>query len=74
VNAEDPVAGRRQGLVRSGPYAAELLEEVLELDVLESEDDEEVEPDDEDEADDEEVDGFDDAGALLDEEPRLSLR
>jgi hypothetical protein len=40
--------------------------EVLELDDFESEDE-----DDEDEAED---DDFDEAGELLDEEPRLSLR
>lgn len=44
-----------------------LLEEVPVLDDFESEDDD-VEVDEED------VDGFDDAGELLDEEPRLSLR
>jgi hypothetical protein len=42
--------------------------EVLELDDFESEDE-----DDEDE-DEEEDDDFDEAGELLDEEPRLSLR
>ncbi len=60
------------------PYAAELLlDEVPVLDDFdfESEDDEE-----EDEADDEsdfvseDVDDFADAGDVLDEEPRLSLR
>jgi hypothetical protein len=53
-------------------YAAELLlEEVPVLDDFESEDDE----DEEDEDVVVDVDGFeDDAGALLDEEPRLSLR
>lgn len=59
----------------SGVYAAELvLDELLEPD--EELDDEELdELDDESEDDDVEdaVDGFD-AGALLDEEPRLSLR
>lgn len=44
-----------------------LEEEVLVPDDFESEDDE-VEVDEED------VDGFDDAGELLEEEPRLSLR
>jgi hypothetical protein len=47
------------------------------LDGLESEEDEE-EPDEEldEDADDDsvDVDGLDDAGELLDEEPRLSLR
>lgn len=51
------------------PYAAELLDEPV-PDDFESEDDDEV-VDDEVE---EEVDGFDEAGELLDEEPRLSLR
>lgn len=65
-------------------YAAELvLDELLEPDEGLDEFDDEDEPDDEEpdelddesEDDDEEVavDGFD-AGALLDEEPRLSLR
>ena len=65
-------------------YAAELvLDELLEPDEELDEFDDEPEPDDEEpdelddesEDDDEEVavDGFD-AGALLDEEPRLSLR
>jgi hypothetical protein len=40
--------------------------EVLELDDFESED--------EDDEDEEEDDDFDEAGELLDEEPRLSLR
>lgn len=41
-----------------------------------AEPDDELEPESEDEedVDDEVVDGFDDAGELLDEEPRLSLR
>lgn len=59
-------------------YAAELVldEELDEFDDEDEPDDEEPdELDDESEDDDEEaaVDGFD-AGALLDEEPRLSLR
>lgn len=64
----------------SGAYAAELvLDELLEpdeeLDELDDEPDDEEpdELDDESEDDDVAVDGFD-AGALLDEEPRLSLR
>jgi hypothetical protein len=74
-NAEDPAVVRRQGS-GSETYAAELLlDEVPELDDFESEEDEE---EDEDDSDDDEVDvdGFedDDAGELLDEEPRLSLR
>lgn len=60
----------------SASYAAELLlDEVPELDDFVSEEDEE--DDDEDDSDDDvDVDGFedDDAGELLDEEPRLSLR
>jgi hypothetical protein len=73
-NAEDPAVVRRQG-PGSKTYAAELLlDEVPELDDFVSEEDEE---DDEDDSDDDvDVDGFegDDAGELLDEEPRLSLR
>jgi hypothetical protein len=66
----------RQGLVRSGPYAAELLLEVLlELAGFESDG---FESDDFDsdgfESDDVDADFEDVAGALLDEEPRLSLR
>jgi hypothetical protein len=60
------------------PYAAELLlDEVPELDGFESEDDEEEDEDDEaDESDfvSEDVDDFADAGEVLVEEPRLSLR
>jgi len=82
VNAEDPVARGRQGPVRSASYvpvgsayAAELLEEVPALDDFDSDDDEEDDvEEEEDESDAEDVDGFDDAGELLDEEPRLSLR
>lgn len=55
-------------------YAAELLEEVPTLEDFDSEDDEEDDVVEEDESDEEDVDGFDDAGELLDEEPRLSLR
>jgi hypothetical protein len=46
------------------------------LDVFESEDDEDEEEEDEEDEDDDsvEADAFDDAGELLDEEPRLSLR
>jgi hypothetical protein len=58
----------------SASYAAELLlDEVPELDDFVSEEDEEDEDDSDDDVD---VDGFegDDAGELLDEEPRLSLR
>ena len=86
MNAEDPVARGRQGPVRSASYvpvgsayAAELLEDEPALDDFDSEDDEEddVEEEEEDEAesDEEDVDDFDDdAGELLDELPRLSLR
>ncbi|ALV35186.1 hypothetical protein AS200_26400 [Streptomyces sp. CdTB01] len=65
-NTDDPAVVRRQGPVRVS-YAAELLlEEVFVPEDFESEDDEDgVEVD---------VDGLDDAGELLDEEPRLSLR
>jgi hypothetical protein len=58
-------------------YAALLLEEVPVLDDFESEDDEDDEDDEEEDAEDGsevDVDGLDDAGELLDEEPRLSLR
>jgi hypothetical protein len=76
-NAEDPAVVRRQGPVRNEPYAAELLlDEPLPDDFVSEEDDEDEEVDDEeldDELDEEAVDGFD-AGELLDEEPRLSLR
>jgi hypothetical protein len=48
--------------------AAELPAELAEPEDFESEDD------DVDDGDEEEVVGFDDAGELLDEEPRLSLR
>jgi hypothetical protein len=57
------VPGRR-------PYAAEVPAEVPVLDDFVSEEDDEVEVDDEVE----DVDDEDDAGELLDEEPRLSLR
>ena len=53
----------------SEPYAAE---EELELDDFESDDFESDE--DEEDVEEEDVDDFDDAGELLDEEPRLSLR
>lgn len=56
-------------------YAAELLlDEVPELDEVPVLDDFVSEDDDVVEESEEDVDGFDDAGALLDEEPRLSLR
>ncbi len=58
---------------RGADYAAELLDEPL-PDDFDSDDDEVV--DDEDEEDEdagEDVDGLD-AGELVDEEPRLSLR
>ncbi|GGN62428.1 hypothetical protein GCM10011579_029560 [Streptomyces albiflavescens] len=69
----------RAGLTKC--YAAELLDEPV-PDDFESEEDEDVDDedvddedvDDEDVDDEEEVDGFADAGELLDEEPRLSLR
>src|SRR5205823_3588630 len=65
-NAKNPAVLRRQGPV-SESYAAELLlEEVPVPDDFESEDDE-------DEGVEVDVDGLD-AGELLDEEPRLSLR
>ncbi len=74
-NAEDPVVVRRQGPGRA-IYAAELLlDEVPVLDDFESEEDEEVEDEESDELEELDVDDFeDDAGELLDEEPRLSLR
>jgi hypothetical protein len=76
-NAEDPAVVRRRG-PGSETYAAELLlDEEPELDDFASEEDEEDDEDDDDSDDDEvDVDGFedDDAGELLDEEPRLSLR
>ncbi|GGQ11596.1 hypothetical protein GCM10010266_38490 [Streptomyces griseomycini] len=52
------------------PYAAV----VAPVDELELELEPESEDDEEDVDDEEEPDGFDDAGELLDEEPRLSLR
>ncbi|GGV39094.1 hypothetical protein GCM10010245_61960 [Streptomyces spectabilis] len=70
--------GGRRGLAKCGEparYAADELDEVV-LDALESEDDDEEEEADfaddveEDDADEEDVD----AGELLDDEPRLSLR
>jgi hypothetical protein len=67
---------RRQGPV-SGCYAAELPVEALVLDDFVSEDDEDDEEEDDEESDVDEpdVDDFEaDAGELLDEEPRLSLR
>jgi hypothetical protein len=53
------------------PYAAVLPAELPVLEEPESEEDEDV-----DDVDDEDVeeDDFDDAGELLDEEPRLSFR
>ncbi|GHK02539.1 hypothetical protein SY2F82_43360 [Streptomyces sp. Y2F8-2] len=66
-NPEDPAVGRRRGPA-TRTYAAEEL-------VLDDEDDEADEDDDpESDDDEEELDDFDDAGLLLDEEPRLSLR
>ncbi|KAF2779513.1 hypothetical protein STPH1_4180 [Streptomyces sp. OM5714] len=79
-HAEDPVVGRRQGLVRSGCYAAvEPAEELPEPEDDEEEDDEDDEPESEDDEDDEEAEDEaafedDDAGELLEELPRLSLR
>jgi hypothetical protein len=73
-NAEDPAVVRRQGPVRTSltkSYAAELLLDEPVPDDFDSEEDDEVVDDDED---GDEVDGFAAAGALLDEEPRLSLR
>ncbi len=66
---------RRQGPGRA-IYAAELLlDEVPVLDDFESEEDEEVDDEESDEFEELDVDDFeDDAGELLDEEPRLSLR
>lgn len=52
------------------PYAAVVLVELLDEDEAEEDDDE---PDPESEDDDEELDDFD-AGELLEDEPRLSLR
>jgi hypothetical protein len=71
VNAEDPAVARRQGPGEKCYAAVVLDEELPELD-------DEPEPDDEPESeedDEEDVEaGFDDAGELLDELPRLSLR
>jgi hypothetical protein len=79
-NTEDPAVLRRQG-PGSESYAAELLleEPVLDDFDFESEEDEEEEDDEDDESleEDDDVDlddEPDDAGALLEEEPRLSLR
>jgi hypothetical protein len=74
-NAEDPVVGGRQGPVRSGPYAAVVLVELLEPE--EPDDEPEPEPDPESEEVEELVEDDPEdlaAGELLDEEPRLSLR
>ena len=79
--AENPAVVRRQGPV-SECYAAELLlDEVPVLDDFDVDFESEDEDDDEDELDEESedeeaLDDFagDDAGELLDEEPRLSLR
>jgi hypothetical protein len=69
-----PTAGPGRG-TRGGsttPYAAE---ELLELDDDPEELDESDDEDDEEDVEDvEDDDDFEDAGALLDEEPRLSLR
>ncbi|GAA2546860.1 hypothetical protein GCM10010398_37410 [Streptomyces fimbriatus] len=66
-NAEDPVVARRgPGSVRS--YAAVVAP------ADEPEPEPESEEDDAEDVDEEESDDFDDAGELLDEEPRLSLR
>ncbi|SMF57754.1 hypothetical protein SAMN02745830_04558 [Streptomyces sp. Amel2xC10] len=79
MNAEDPTVVRRQGPGGVGSYAAEVpAEEPALADFEPAEDDvEDVEEADEDdeESEDEDVDDLDaDAGELLDEEPRLSLR
>jgi hypothetical protein len=58
----DPAVGRRQGPV-SASQAAVVPAELLELDDFESDEDE-----------DDEVEVDEDAGELLDEAPRLSLR
>lgn len=81
-NTEDPVVVRRQGpaveksCAAWAVYAAELLLPVEEPELddfdLESEDGEEV--DGVDGLASEDVDGFEVAGELLDEEPRLSFR
>jgi hypothetical protein len=76
-NTEDPVVVRRRGpaVEKSyAVYAAELLlpVEEPELDDFESADEEVVDGVDGFESED--VDGFDVAGELLDEEPRLSFR
>jgi hypothetical protein len=74
TNAEDPVVGGRRDPVRRRPYAAVVLAELPEPDEP-AEPDDELEPESEEEdVDDEVLDDFDDAGELLDEEPRLSLR
>ncbi|GGR00051.1 hypothetical protein GCM10010261_52820 [Streptomyces pilosus] len=81
-NTEDPVVGRRQGpgdTAMSGgrAYAAVVLVEPAEPDELDEPDDVlEPEPESEEDAEEEDEDApadFD-AGELLDEEPRLSLR
>ncbi|KUN37854.1 hypothetical protein AQJ30_16435 [Streptomyces longwoodensis] len=78
-----PHRHRRQGPERGTggcPATSYAAEELLELDDEELDDDPEEldESDDEDdvdvEGDDEDDVDFEDAGALLDEEPRLSLR
>jgi hypothetical protein len=80
---KNPAVVRRQGPVSECYAALLLLEEVPLLDDFESEDDEDDEEEEDaedDEVEDDEdgseadVDGLDDAGELLDEELRLSLR
>ncbi|MGC0376734.1 hypothetical protein RKD28_004250 [Streptomyces sp. SAI-229] len=71
-NAEDPVVGRRQGPVRKRPYAAVVPAVLPEPE--DPADELEPEPEEDDDVVDELLDDFDDAGELLDEEPRLSLR
>lgn len=84
-NTEDPVVGRRRGPLESPAevrrYAAVVPAELPEPDepddALEPEPEPEPESDEEDEEDEEEEavpEALDDAGELLDEEPRLSLR
>ncbi len=55
------------------PQAAVLLDDVPALDDFESEDEDDEDEEEEEEEDDDE-DELVDAGELLDEEPRLSLR
>jgi hypothetical protein len=69
-----PHRAARQGIgwIGSGGQAAEVLDEVVDFESEEDEEDvDDVEVDDEVDEDEED---FDEAGVLLDDEPRLSLR